>query len=230
MEYSPPIATSLSTKGAASPHSLTMTRPPAPPCDFAFERQRYAQGRRFVAGVDEVGRGPLAGPVLVAAVILDPRSAPEGLADSKTLSAERRTTLAQAILETALGLAIASASAAEVDYYNIRGATLRAMARALAALTPRPDFALIDGRDVPEGLICPAEAIIGGDGRSQSIAAASIVAKTIRDALMAAADRRYPGYKFIDHAGYATRAHREAILRLGPSPLHRRSFRVSDTD
>jgi len=207
-----------------------MTFRPVPPCDFAFERQRFAQGDRFVAGVDEVGRGPLAGPVLVAAVILDPRSMPEGINDSKTLTAERRTALAEAIRETALGLAIATASATEIDYYNIRGATLRAMARALAALSPRPDFALIDGRDIPEGLICPAAALVGGDGRSQSIAAASIVAKTIRDALMAAADRRYPGYRFSDHAGYATRAHREAILRLGPSALHRRSFRVSDID
>ena len=163
-----------------------------------------------------MGRGPLAGPVLVAAVILDPQSVPDGIDDSKTLTAERRTALAQAIRETALGLAIASASAAEVDYYNIRGATLRAMARALAALIPRPDFALIDGRDVPDGLICPAAALVGGDRRSQSIAAASIVAKTIRDALMAAADLRYPGYSFADHAGYATRAHREAVLQLGP--------------
>jgi ribonuclease HII len=220
-------AAAIDKKGQFA-HSLAMPAPPAIACDFAFERQRFAVGDRYVAGVDEVGRGPLAGPVLVAAVILDPQAIPDGLADSKTLSAERRVELAAAIRETALGLAIASASAAEVDYHNIRGATLRAMARAVAALSPRPDFALIDGRDIPAGLICPAAALIGGDGRSQSIAAASIVAKTIRDALMSAADRRYPGYGFTEHAGYATRAHREAILRLGLSALHRRSFRISD--
>ncbi len=196
--------------------------------DFAHERERFALGDRLVAGVDEVGRGPLAGPVLVAAVILDPPAIPEGSDDSKVLGAARRAALAEAICESALGVAIATASATEIDAFNIRGATLRAMARALAALSPRPDFALIDGRDVPPGLVAPANALIGGDRRSLSIAAASIVAKTARDALMATADCFHPGYGFAEHAGYPTFRHREAILRLGACPLHRRSFHVSE--
>ncbi len=196
--------------------------------DFAHERERFALGDKLVAGVDEVGRGPLAGPVLVAAVILDPQAIPEGIDDSKVLGAARREALAQALLASALGVAIATACAAEIDALNIRGATLRAMARALAALSPRPDFALIDGRDVPPGLVSPANALVGGDRRSLSIAAASIVAKTARDALMATADRFHPGYGFAEHAGYATLRHREAILRLGACPLHRRSFHVSE--
>ncbi len=118
------------------------------------------------------------------------------------------------------------ASAEEIDVYNIRGATLRAMARALSALSLRPDFALIDGRDVPEGLVCPARAVVGGDRRAVSIAAASIVAKVARDALMSRLDSHYPGYGFARHAGYPTRLHIEALERLGPCPLHRRSFRV----
>lgn len=194
--------------------------------DFSFERKQMRQGARFVAGVDEVGRGPLAGPVTVAAVILDPLAIPEGLDNSKVLNAERRLALAEAVFNTALAIAVASASATEIDKLNIRGATLVAMARALAALSPRPDFALIDGRDVPPGLICPAIALIGGDGRSASIAAASIVAKTVRDALMVEASRRYPDYGFASHVGYATEAHCAALIRLGPCPLHRRSFQI----
>jgi len=208
------IETPRSRKAAAAP-------------DFRCERERLALGARFVAGVDEVGRGPLAGPVTVAAVILDPLAIPDGLDDSKTLSAARREALTMAILQSALGVAIAHASAEEIDIFNIRGATLRAMARALAALCPRPDFALIDGRDVPPGLICPASALVGGDGRSASIAAASIVAKTTRDALMRRADLHYPGYGFAVHAGYPTLAHRRAVQSQGPSALHRRSFKVS---
>lgn len=196
--------------------------------DFRYERERFARGERLVAGIDEVGRGPLAGPVTVAAVILDPRAIPDGLNDSKALGAARREQLTAAILQSALGVVIAHASAEEIDAFNIRAATLRTMKRALAALSPRPDFALIDGRDVPDGLICPATALIGGDGKSLSIAAASIVAKTTRDALMDLADFSYPGYGFAVHAGYPTRAHREAICRLGSSALHRRSFKVSE--
>jgi ribonuclease HII len=185
------------------------------------------QGARIVAGVDEVGRGPLAGPVAVAAVVLDPFNIPDGLDDSKAVPEARREVLSKAILESALAVSIALASAAEIDAYNIRGATLRAMRRALAGLSPRPDFALIDGRDVPEGLVCPAQALIGGDARSQSIAAASIVAKVLRDQLMREADNHCPGYGFAKHKGYGTAAHREPILRLGLSRLHRRSFRLA---
>jgi ribonuclease HII len=192
--------------------------------DYTAERERLALGARWVAGIDEVGRGPLAGPVGVAAVILDPDDLPDGLDDSKALGAERREFLSGVIFLKARAVAIAFASAAEIDAYNIRGATLRAMARAVAALAIRPDFALIDGRDIPDGLPCPAAALIGGDARSSSIAAASIVAKVARDALMARMDECFPGYGFARHAGYATSAHREALGRLGPTPLHRRSF------
>jgi ribonuclease HII len=183
-------------------------------------------GARWVAGIDEVGRGPLAGPVAVAAVILDPRNLPKGVQDSKTLSAERREELSRSILDKALGVAIAFGSAREIDAFNIRGATLRAMARALGALALRPDFALIDGREVPDGLCCQARAVVGGDGLSLSIAAASIVAKVARDALMTRVHAHYPEYGFDSHVGYATRRHVAALERWGPSPLHRRSFRV----
>ena len=144
--------------------------------------------------------------------------------DSKTLSAACREELSRSILDKALGVAIAFASAREVDAFNIRMATLRAMARALSALALPPDFALIDGRDVPDGLCCPAQALVGGDGLSLSIAAASIVAKVARDALMTRLHVHYPQYGFASHVGYATRAHIEALVRWGPSPLHRRSF------
>jgi ribonuclease HII len=196
--------------------------------DFAFEREQRARGARWVAGVDEVGRGPLAGPVGVAAVILSPDAPPPpGIDDSKKLGRARREALFPLILESALSVSIAFASAEEIDRYNIRGATLRAMARAVAGLSLRPDFALIDGRDVPEPLPCPAHALIDGDALSLSIAAASIVAKVARDRLMARLDRPFPGYGFCDHAGYATRAHLQALARLGPTPLHRRSFKSS---
>ncbi len=193
--------------------------------DFAFERELFARGCSRVAGVDEVGRGPLAGPVGVGAVILDPDDLPEGLDDSKALSAERREALSEAIYAKARCVAIAFASVAEIDALNIRGATLLAMARAVNALSLRADFALVDGRDVPGGLCCPARAIVRGDARSASIAAATIVAKVARDALMRRLDAVCPGYGFARHAGYATRAHVEALARLGPTPFHRRSFK-----
>jgi ribonuclease HII len=189
-----------------------------------LERARLALGARWIAGVDEVGRGPLAGPVGVAAVILDPDELPEGLDDSKALTAARREALSLVILAKARAVAIAFAAAEEIDAYNIRGATLRAMARAVGALAIRPDFALIDGRDVPEGLGCSAAAIIGGDARSLSIAAASIVAKVARDGLMTRLDRHFPEFGFARHTGYPTRAHKIALARHGPTPLHRRSF------
>jgi len=193
--------------------------------NLALERRLIAQGWRRVAGVDEVGRGPLAGPVGVAAVILDPDDPPEGVDDCKTLTAARREELSELVFAKAASVAIAFASVAEIDALNIRGATLLAMARAVEALSVRADFALVDGSDVPPGLSCPARAIVGGDGRSMSIAAASIVAKVARDALMARLDAAYPGYGFASHVGYATRAHLEALARLGPTPFHRRSFK-----
>jgi ribonuclease HII len=193
---------------------------------FDYEREAIKQGCRRVAGVDEVGRGPLAGPVGVAAVILDPDDLPEGLNDSKALSEARRDELRPIIFAKALSVSIVFASAEEIDTYNIRGAALRAMARAVGALSLRPDLALIDGRDIPDGLICPGRPIVGGDALSMSIAAASIIAKTTRDALMRNLCRDFPLYGFSDHVGYATAQHRRALAVAGPCPYHRRSFRL----
>jgi len=193
---------------------------------FEFEREAIVRGCRWVAGVDEVGRGPLAGPVGVAAVILDPDDLPEGLDDSKALSETTREALRPIIFAKAISVSVAFASAEEIDCFNIRGATLRVMARVVAALHIRPDLVLIDGRDIPSELICPATPIVGGDALSMSIAAASIVAKTTRDALMRNLGRDFPGYGFGDHAGYATAFHRNALMSLGPCPYHRRSFRL----
>jgi ribonuclease HII len=201
-----------------------MKKPRGP--DFRHERERYALGARFVAGVDEVGRGPLAGPVGVAAVIFAPDAKPlPGIDDSKKLDRQRREALFPLILERALSVSVVFASAEEIDRYNIRGATLRAMARAVAGLSVRPCFALIDGRDVPGSLVCPARAIIDGDELSLSIAAASVVAKVTRDRLMARLDAHYPEYGFSGHCGYGTPAHLKALSRLGPTPLHRKSFK-----
>jgi ribonuclease HII len=207
-------------KKAAPPRPL-MTTP-----HFDFEREAFANGHLWVAGVDEVGRGPLAGPVGVAAVILDPDDLPEGLNDSKVLPALARESLCEIIFAKALSVSVVFASVEEIDLFNIRGAALRAMTRSIAALSVRPHFALIDGRDLPEGLICPARPIIDGDALSMSIAAASIVAKTMRDALMRNLGLEYPQYGFGDHAGYATVAHRRALASAGPCPYHRRSFRL----
>ncbi|HKN29994.1 MAG TPA: ribonuclease HII [Roseiarcus sp.] len=197
---------------------------------FDFEREAIAQGFQRVAGVDEVGRGPLAGPVGVAAVILDPHDLPERLDDSKALSEAERDSLRPVIFAKALSVSIVFASAEEIDAYNIRGAALRAMARAVRALSLKPDLALIDGRDIPDRLACPARAIIGGDALSMSIAAASIVAKTTRDALMRNLGREYPQYGFADHVGYATALHRRALAASGPCPYHRRSFRLTEAE
>ena len=193
---------------------------------FEFEREAHRSGCRWVAGVDEVGRGPLAGPVGVAAVILDPEDLPEGLDDSKALPEIKRDALRPVIFAKAISVAVAFASAEEIDRYNIRGATLRVMARVVAALHVRPHLVLIDGRDIPDRLICPARPIIGGDALSMSIAAASIIAKTTRDALMRNLGLDFPDYGFGDHAGYATAFHRDALARLGPCHYHRRSFRL----
>ncbi len=193
---------------------------------FDFEREAFACGHRWVAGVDEVGRGPLAGPVGVAAVILDPDDLPFGVDDSKALAEAERERLCEIIFAKALSVSIVFASVEEIDAMNIRGAALNAMARAVAGLSIRADLALIDGRDSPDQLVCPARPIIGGDGLSMSIAAASIVAKTMRDALMRNLGRDYPQYGFAEHVGYATASHRRALALSGPCPYHRRSFRL----
>ena len=181
----------------------------------------FACGR--VAGVDEAGRGPLAGPVIAAAVILDPARPIEGLADSKRLGPGTRERLATTIRARALAWAVGRAEVEEIDRHNVLQATLLAMARAVKALRPRADYALVDGDRWPP-LPCPGETVVGGDAREPAIAAASILAKTVRDAEMVALDRRFPGYGFAAHKGYATPTHLEALRRLGPCPAHRRSF------
>jgi ribonuclease HII len=174
-------------------------------------------------GVDEAGRGPLAGPVVAAAVILDPDKPIVGLNDSKKLSAKRRASLAIEIRVKALAWAVAEASVEEIDRINILQASLLAMCRAVDGLALRPERALIDGNKCPP-LDCPAEAIVGGDGKVASIAAASILAKTVRDAGMLALHAVYPVYGFDRHKGYPTAFHLQALRAHGPSPVHRRSY------
>ncbi len=196
---------------------------PATRPDFSYEIAAHNAGAARVAGVDEAGRGPLAGPVVVAAVVFPHGRYPEGLNDSKKLSAKRRETLFSEILS--LGeAAIVTAPPEVIDKLNIRGATLWAMRQALLALPVAPDLALIDGRDVPPGLSCRAEALIGGDGRSVSIAAASILAKVTRDAMCPIMDIDSEGYGFAGHKGYGTAAHILALKERGASPHHRKSF------
>ncbi len=183
----------------------------------------FAAGARRVAGVDEVGRGPLAGPVVAAAVILDPAAPIDGLADSKTLSERRREALAEEIRARALGWALGRAEVEEIDRINILQASLLAMQRAVAALAPPPDHALVDGNHCPR-LACPAEAVVRGDSRVAAISAASIIAKVARDREMVELDARYPGYGFARHKGYPSRLHLEALRALGVTPVHRRSY------
>lgn len=191
--------------------------------DFSHEQMLMARGARFVAGVDEAGRGPLAGPVVVAAVRLDPERIPAGLNDSKKLTAERRDALYDEIMASA-DVAVVSAPPSDILSLNIRGATLAAMARAVRAL-PRPaDRVLVDGRDVPPGLDCPGTALIGGDGRSVSIAAASIIAKVTRDRMCAIMDCDAPHFGFSGHKGYGTAAHLSALDQHGPCRHHRETF------
>jgi len=177
----------------------------------------------LVCGVDEAGRGPLAGPVVAAAVILDPANPVLGLNDSKKLSAKRREALAIEIRAKALAWFVAEASVEEIDRINILQASLLAMQRAIAGLAIPPESALIDGNRCPE-LSCPSEAIVGGDGKVESIAAASILAKTVRDAGMLELHERYPQYGFDRHMGYPTAVHLAALLENGVSPVHRRSY------
>jgi len=193
--------------------------------DFAHEQQLIDKGAKLVAGVDEVGRGPLAGPVVAAAVILIPNNLPQGVDDSKRLSPQRRVQLFAEIIKRARAVSVTSLPATDIDHSNIRIATLTAMRRALGALDPSPDFALIDGRDLPTCLPCPAQALIQGDTRSISIASAAIIAKVLRDRMMAQAAQDYPHYGFEKHAGYGTKAHIKAIEQHGGvENWHRFSF------
>ncbi len=193
--------------------------------DFSFETKARSQGLWPVAGLDEAGRGPLAGPVVAAAVVLNPDHIPNGLDDSKRLSGEQREALFTEILGSAIGVSFASVSSEGIDAINILRASLEAMRRALLALPISPLLALADGRDVPPGLPCEGRALVKGDQRSQSIAAASIVAKVMRDRMMSCCSERNERYGFHLHAGYATQRHREAIEVHGPFPrLHRLTF------
>lgn len=180
----------------------------------------------FVAGVDEAGRAPLAGPVCAAAVILNPDAPIEGLNDSKKLSAKRREALYETIISQAVAYAVAYAGLEEIEELNILHASMLAMQRAVSALNPAAEYALIDGNRIPQQLPCPATALIKGDQKSCSIAAASILAKVSRDRLMAHYAEIYPHYGWERNAGYPVKSHIEAIERYGITPLHRRGFRI----
>ncbi|MCG6857020.1 MAG: ribonuclease HII [Salaquimonas sp.] len=211
----------LGTDSLSSPPKASSQKEGKP--GFAEERRFYRRGATLVAGVDEAGRGPLAGPVVAAAVILDRKRIPDGIDDSKKLTRQRREEIFAEIVAKAQ-IAWAAQGAAAIDRVNIRQATLFAMTSAVRSLTQQADMVLIDGRDVPEGIGEQGRALIGGDGISLSIAAASIIAKVVRDRLMARACASFPGYGFSSHAGYGTAEHLDALKRLGPCPLHRRSF------
>ncbi|QAU23515.1 ribonuclease HII [Dyella sp. M7H15-1] len=178
----------------------------------------------FRAGVDEAGRGPLAGPVVVAAVVLDPRKPIDGLNDSKKLSEARRETLYPLIIERAWAYSVVLIEAEEIDRLNIFQATMAGMSRAVAGLAPAATLALIDGNKLPKNLPCPGRAIVGGDALEPAISAASILAKVSRDRLMIDLDKQHPGYGFAVHKGYPTPAHLAALQQLGPCSEHRRSF------
>jgi ribonuclease HII len=192
------------------------------PLGLRRERALLRCGHGTIAGLDEVGRGPLVGPVVAAAVVLDLKEVPAGLADSKMLTAERREALFAEIVATAQ-VGIASIPQATIDAINIRQASLRAMCRALAALPCIPDVALVDGKDPPD-LPCPVETIIKGDASIASIAAASIVAKVVRDRMMRRLGLAFPAYGFGTNVGYSTASHLAALDREGPCPFHRQSF------
>jgi ribonuclease HII len=197
-----------------------MSRKSAPGPDL-FEQAALAGGR--ICGIDEAGRGPLAGPVVAAAVILDRGRPIRGLRDSKLLTASRREQLADRIRARAVAWAVAEASVEEIDALNILQATLLAMARAVARLAVAPEYALIDGNQMPR-LPMPGRSIVSGDALEPAISAASILAKTARDALMREFDLEHPGYGFAQHMGYATPEHLDCLQRLGPCVVHRRSF------
>ena len=192
--------------------------------DFQFESDALSSGYARIAGMDEVGRGPLAGPVVAAAVVLDPDNIPDGLNDSKQIGATRRVLLFDQLMEQA-DVSIAQASVEEIDSHNILRASHIAMVRALAGLKQAADFALIDGNQVPRGLNLPHACIVKGDTRSLSIAAASIVAKVWRDRLMVDLAQQHPGYGWEKNMGYPTVEHKAGLKSHGVTPHHRRSFK-----
>ena len=192
--------------------------------DFEVETQLITEGYRAVAGVDEVGRGCIAGPVTAAAVILDPKNIPNGLNDSKKLSLKQREKAFSEIQEKCI-FNVAHSTVSEIDQINILQASLLAMERAIAGLNINPDFVLIDGNKSPEDLRAKYKTIVNGDSKSLSIAAASIVAKITRDRIMSRLDKEFPGYDWSKNAGYPTKFHKSAILNIGITPHHRRSFK-----
>ena len=192
--------------------------------DYSFETLARENGFSRIAGVDEVGRGPLAGPVTAAAVVLNPSHIPAGLNDSKALSAKKREALYDVIFEQA-DVCIAHASVEEIDELNILRASHLAMERAVAGLSIAPDHLLIDGNMIPRGLTGSSQAIVKGDARSVSISAASIVAKICRDRIMWDLAQQFPGYGWETNAGYPSKSHKEALVKLGVTPHHRRSFK-----
>ncbi len=192
--------------------------------NFEFDEQWRRQGAVRLCGVDEAGRGPLAGPVFAAAVIFDPNRIPQGLNDSKKLTEKKREALFDPICEQALAFGIAQASVEEIEEYNILQATFMAMRRAVEQLPVQPDLVLIDGNRIPSGLTVPAQYVIKGDALSASIAAASILAKVSRDRTMLKLAEEYPEYEFHKHKGYGTALHYERLAQYGVSPVHRRSF------
>ncbi|MGB7242432.1 MAG: ribonuclease HII [Sulfitobacter sp.] len=192
--------------------------------DFEFERSAHRAGYECVAGVDEVGRGPLAGPVTAAAVVLDPGNIPDGLNDSKKLSAKKRAQLNDLLMGCAQ-VSIGHASVQEIEDLNILRASHLAMVRAIEGLPLRPDHVLIDGNMIPRGLDIPAQTLVKGDTRSVSIAAASIVAKICRDAIMVDLAQQHPGYGWETNMGYGSKSHMSALQNLGPTPHHRRLFK-----
>ncbi len=192
--------------------------------DYEFEKAAVNSGFSCICGVDEAGRGPLAGPVCAAAVILPEGAVIEGLDDSKKLTEKKREGLYDIIKETAVAYSVAYGTLEEIETVNILEATYLAMNRAIEGLNVKPDFALIDGNRVPRGIKIPCETVVKGDSRSMSIAAASVLAKVTRDRLMLEYDKKYPEYNFKKHKGYGTKEHTELIKQYGPCEIHRLSF------
>lgn len=192
--------------------------------DFELEKAAISRGFKYICGVDEAGRGPLAGPVCAAAVILPDTLEIEGLNDSKKLSEKKREALFDVICEKAVAYSIAFGTLEEIEELNILEATFIAMNRAIEGLSVKPDYALIDGNHVPKGITVPCETVIKGDAKSCSVAAASILAKVTRDRLLLEYDAMYPEYNFKKHKGYGTKEHTDLILKYGPCEIHRLSF------
>lgn len=192
--------------------------------DYEFEKAAVNSGFSCICGVDEAGRGPLAGPVCAAAVILPEGAVIEGLDDSKKLTEKKREKLYDIIKETAIAYSVAYGTLEEIETVNILEATYLAMNRAIEGLSVKPDFALIDGNRIPRGIKIPCETIVKGDSKSMSVAAASVLAKVTRDRLMLEYDKKYPEYNFKKHKGYGTKEHTELIKQYGPCEIHRFSF------